>query len=87
MAFSLFWPGGGNRFYVSFIKIFCVQLHRENELVLRSVSSIDKCNSCTQVPFFEEWQVKTGQNPLIQYISKRKKLKQEILLHRNIVIS
>ena len=64
MAFSLFGGGGGNRFYVSFIKIFCVQLHRENELVLRSVSSIDKCNSCTQVPFFEEWQVKTGQNPL-----------------------
>ena len=59
-----FLGGGGNGFHVSFIKIFCVQLHRENELVLRPVSSIDKCNSCTQVPFFEEWQVKTGQNPL-----------------------
>ena len=63
MAFSLF-GGRGNGFYVSFIKIFCVHPHRKNKLVLRSVCSIDKCNFRTQVPFFEEWQVKTGQNPL-----------------------
>ena len=63
MAFSIFW-GRGNGFYVSFIKIFCVQPHRKNELVLPSVSAIDKCNFRIQVPFFEEWQVKTGQNPL-----------------------
>ena len=65
MAFPFFLGGGGGGMaFVLFIKIFCVQPHCKNELVLRSVCSIDKCNFRTQVPFFEEWQVKTGQNPL-----------------------
>ena len=54
MAFPLFLGGGvGIAFMCRLLNFLC-----------SAVSSVDKWNFRTQVPFFEEWQVKNGQNPL-----------------------